>query len=860
MAFAPPAGGRHCPPTIIYPSRTPLRRSVPSPPVSTPPAPPPESSHATVGGFGETQSSSFVALSQSQVSITGARSSLSSTEAVKCAVSQRPGSPLHDFPITVTRPSTTSSMAVRFSSTCSVNGMTPKSASFKHADARVDGIQEGLTAALATGVDGTAVIPKEPPQHDEQRLEDSEQEQESDESAMQDHFPEPELLRTFRDKCSPINGVAFSPDMQCMYTSSDDCSLHIYSLQKGVCTRVLHANKYGVHNIRILPHSLVHHVSSSSASSPSSSAGGAGPHGLQQPHLQPPPGGAAGVTCLCLCGTRASSAPAASSPPNTHAVGANRTGAPAASGVKAQAGKGKAAEGAAEPGPGRPPATSGYTAFAVRLWDLAENRYVRTFPLNGKVCRGNGLCLHPQRNTFACCSEDAMVRLFALDKEQPLWSRAVATSTPLAAFDSEGLVLAVYEGQGDVTFFDGKHPQHPFLRFSIGKLLRRRAGCGSSPASDISKTVCRRCSLPLRVKASAEDAPEGSADSHSMAKYCHCGEQTPRSAPGSPECESDFEEWPTSLLFSPDDSELVVGTSDERLLFFDSTTGEVLRVLKTQRRDVRRHAPPTASADSPAATRGQGDRKQGEPGAAGASEAGQTAASGRNSMEGRGCWAVESEQIRKALRRDVWGEPARRPCFDKRRRGSNDDGDEGNTRSERRRRSQSGREEGLERTSCTELGTGSAAAARSSGRAARSARSGSLSPSRGDERVDGPSLFAISPMPFGCSSSCPDCCSTPSSVSSGPRGPASLPVFVPAFTPCGRFLAVGGADRYVHIFDLHARGGKGKEMFALGRCESDPQFVVFNSKFDVLLTAGLNASVWRHSFSRKVQPPLTCWT
>ncbi|CBZ53130.1 putative WD-40 repeat-containing protein [Neospora caninum Liverpool] len=841
MSFAPAGGGRPFAVPVVYRPPTPVR-NVPSPPSSTPPVPPAEPPHAPVGGhLSGSAPSSFPSVPQPRPPLTGARAPVSFPDGCN-STPRPPRSPTH-HPVRPTQAQAhalPSSGAV--SSLCAVDCSTPQDASSQLGKAY--GLEHGETASRPMKVEeavqnspvplGCAAQPEEGSEDEERDASDRERPSE---------FPEPELLRTFRDKCSPINGVAFSPDMQCMYTSSDDCSLHIYSLQKGVCTRVLHANKYGVHSIRILPHSLVNNTSSTSASSPSS--GGPGTHGIQ-PHLQPPPGGAAGVTCLCLCATRASAVPAASA----NATGNSRASA-SGSVAKAPVGKGKPGEEGPEVARAVAP---GSTAFAVRLWDLAENRYLRTFPLNGRVCRGNGLCLHPQRNIFACCSEDATVRLFALDKEQPIWSRTVRTSTPLAAFDNEGLVLAVYEGEGIVTFFDSKHPHLPFLRFSIATSLRRGVGRGSCGASGTeASTVCPRCSLPVKVgQAKVEGGSEPGTDSQKTPGCCRCNEHVERGRPLSQERESAFEQA-TSLLFSPDDSEIVVGTSDERLLFFDTTTGELLRILSARKRGLPRMragslAPETAEMDEGRTARGVRGECTEERGAEDDAHSGCTSEPARG-----GCWATQSRALREIVRNHLSAHVASQ-CSGKRRR----DGNGGAERDRKRTRLSLEREGKPESGRSTGPCSGSSSASASSSRPASTYSKSLFSHSDASgSRGDASSLFNISPPPFGCSSSCPDCSSGASS-SPLPGEARSRPVFVPAFSPCGRFLAVGSTDRHVHIFDLHANRGRGREVFALGRCESDPLFVAFNSKFDVFLTAGLNASLWSHSFCRKLPPSLTC--
>lgn len=650
---------------------------------------------------------------------------------------------------------------------------------------------------------------------------------EEDAADPRDLFVKPDLLRTFRDKCSPLNGVAFSPDMQYMYTSADDCSLHIYSIHRGVCTRILHANKYGVHAIKILPHALVSQVSSSSGASSYSH--------VQHPPAAPPPGGAAGATCLCLCGTKASpsSLPAAA---GSHTSGAHRGGGGVVGG--GAVGEGQAAKGGAgakgnyaEGSSGQVAGTGGASDFAVRLWNLAENRYLRSYPLSGKVCRWTGLSLSPRRSAFVCCSEDAQVRLFALDKEQPLWVRCVSTSLPLAAFDSEGLVLAVYEGQGRFSFFDAKHPQDPFLQFSVAKFLRKGAASLNSPSD----------SHAARGSATRGGHMSG-GKTKSLGKLSPCSQQNGPAVPGpAPNSTSDCgyyseDERPTSLQFVRGDAEIVFGTTHERVMFFDVFRGELQRILEPRRRD----------ASVPSIRQGNPSMKREETGQDTEHQA-QVSDTQPHIMVPGQAWVDERERL-------ASGESVIRQMLAARLSDTEGAESLGVTYQtpvgEEETPTSSLKRQKTDQESCR-FADSHASDARGSpaGGAARDKKEQGVScrEKAPPECFTGhanrqDALFHLSPLPLD-----------PMAFAGQSESEATTasPVFVPGLSPCGRYVAVGSSDRYVHVFDILANEGKGMEVGAVGRCDSVPEVVLFNSKFDVFLTAGLNVSLWKHALCRK---------
>eukprot|EP00922_Rhytidocystis_sp_ex-Travisia-forbesii_P059543 GHVS01088294.1.p1 GENE.GHVS01088294.1~~GHVS01088294.1.p1 ORF type:complete len:361 (-),score=41.20 GHVS01088294.1:68-1015(-) len=97
--------------------------------------------------------------------------------------------------------------------------------------------------------------------------------------------------------------------------------------------------------------------------------------------------------------------------------------------------------------------------YAVRLWDLVENRYIRYFALSAQVCKGVGLFVHPTQDKFVACCVDGCVRVFHVDQDQPVACIEGVTNTPVAAYDMEGLVLVCYLGHRKIHLFDSTDVQ-----------------------------------------------------------------------------------------------------------------------------------------------------------------------------------------------------------------------------------------------------------------------------------------------------------------------------------------------------------------------------------------------------------------
>lgn len=301
---------------------------------------------------------------------------------------------------------------------------------------------------------------------------------------------------TLRDTNMRINGLCFSSDGSLLFLSSWDCSLHIHDVRRCVCIRSLHAHRHGIESLYLLPNN----------------------------------------NHLCLCPTKLQGPfqqnkgekqqPAA-------AVGGGAGGGPTAGGLPQGAlpyeGGGKqqpAGDSGALLSWAPPPSIGkeGGNSYNLRLWDLRENRYVRVIPVSGRVIPGTGVCVHPRKSTFFCCTDDGFIKYYCSEKETYMWKRPTRTRRPLAAVESEGLVAALYEGEGRVSLWDINYLSEPFLTLNISPFL---------------------------------------LNSQQQQQHHQHQQQT---------------EVPTSLNFSPDGSLMILGTDRDRFLAVDSFTGQLAGV------------------------------------------------------------------------------------------------------------------------------------------------------------------------------------------------------------------------------------------------------------------------------------------
>lgn len=112
-------------------------------------------------------------------------------------------------------------------------------------------------------------------------------------------------------------------------------------------------------------------------------------------------------------------------------------------------------------------------SHAVRLWDLVENKYIRNYSTPAALVPLSGISVHPFRNLMITSCQDGLARLFSLESETPLatFKAEGGDGFPVAAFDKDDLVFAVYDGNGGIRLYDLGKFNEPFSTLEVGQLL-----------------------------------------------------------------------------------------------------------------------------------------------------------------------------------------------------------------------------------------------------------------------------------------------------------------------------------------------------------------------------------------------------
>lgn len=64
-----------------------------------------------------------------------------------------------------------------------------------------------------------------------------------------------DIGRVFKDNHDEINSMCFNDDSTLLITASDDDSINIYNLQRGIRDKLLYNKEYGVSNVTFTHHS-----------------------------------------------------------------------------------------------------------------------------------------------------------------------------------------------------------------------------------------------------------------------------------------------------------------------------------------------------------------------------------------------------------------------------------------------------------------------------------------------------------------------------------------------------------------------------------------------------------------------------
>ncbi|UVC54165.1 hypothetical protein MACJ_003499 [Theileria orientalis] len=117
---------------------------------------------------------------------------------------------------------------------------------------------------------------------------------------------------------------------------------------------------------------------------------------------------------------------------------------------------------------------SGSPNVAVRLWDIVENRYIKSFSLDTPLMRGVGILSHPNRNLMLTNAVDGTVSVYSIDSTTPLMTFQ-SQGESVGAFDFDGLVVGRYIGSSSkvLSLYDLNKLQSPFKTFELTHVLKK---------------------------------------------------------------------------------------------------------------------------------------------------------------------------------------------------------------------------------------------------------------------------------------------------------------------------------------------------------------------------------------------------
>ncbi|UVC49553.1 hypothetical protein MACK_003391 [Theileria orientalis] len=117
---------------------------------------------------------------------------------------------------------------------------------------------------------------------------------------------------------------------------------------------------------------------------------------------------------------------------------------------------------------------SGSPNVAVRLWDIVENRYIKSFSLDTPLMRGVGILSHPNRNLMLTNAVNGTVSVYSIDSTTPLMTFQ-SQGESVGAFDFDGLVVGRYIGTSSkvLSLYDLNKLQSPFKTFELTHVLKK---------------------------------------------------------------------------------------------------------------------------------------------------------------------------------------------------------------------------------------------------------------------------------------------------------------------------------------------------------------------------------------------------
>ncbi|KAK2196894.1 bifunctional Transcription factor Tfb2 [Babesia duncani] len=110
----------------------------------------------------------------------------------------------------------------------------------------------------------------------------------------------------------------------------------------------------------------------------------------------------------------------------------------------------------------------------MRLWDIVENRYIRSYQLSSPLVHGVGIDTHRSRGLILTSATNGSVSLYTFDSTTPL--HVYECNNSIASFDYDGLIFGRYEsnskGNKSLALHDISKHEVPFGRFELNRILK----------------------------------------------------------------------------------------------------------------------------------------------------------------------------------------------------------------------------------------------------------------------------------------------------------------------------------------------------------------------------------------------------
>lgn len=108
----------------------------------------------------------------------------------------------------------------------------------------------------------------------------------------------------------------------------------------------------------------------------------------------------------------------------------------------------------------------------LRLWDVKENKIIKSLPQIGNICDINGIDVNQQRKLLLVNSDDGHIKIYSTNVNKPLGIFECNFMRPVSAFDQSGKIFACYFGRNEIHLYDlDMYAKGEFTTLNIGDLL-----------------------------------------------------------------------------------------------------------------------------------------------------------------------------------------------------------------------------------------------------------------------------------------------------------------------------------------------------------------------------------------------------